>query len=100
METKKPAFAGFPVSHQIGLIRNRIFIYYELIFVCQVTGGDSSVEAKEKVIQMFSNVKSQMGDGSNAMSLLKAESASLNVSPAKAAEPIQKQVPTTTADGS
>lgn len=49
---------------------------------------------------MFSNVKSQMGDGSNAMSLLKAESASLNVSPAKAAEPSQKQVPTTTADGS
>ena len=67
------------------MIRNQMLIYYELIFVCQVAGGDSSVEAKEKVIQMFSNVKSQMGEGTNAMSLLKAESASLNVSPAKAA---------------
>jgi len=81
------------------MIRNQMLICYELIFVCQVAGGDSSVEAKEKVIQMFSNVKSQMGDGSNAMSLLKAESASLNVSPAKAAEPGKNQKPITNEDG-
>ncbi len=53
------------------------------------SGGDSTVEAQQKITQMFSNVQSQMGEGTNAnvMSLLKSASASLNVTPAKAAEP-------------